>query len=344
KGIFVHWWVTQKGKEKISKSKGGAEHITEAATLFGVDAMRLYYSHIGSPFVDIEWDTEIVNKYKNRIVNVWTLVNQLNKITNKTDENIDNWLKSIMNKSIKKILDAFEIYDLRTVTNEIFFEFIKHLQWYIKRGGSNEKLLKETLSNWIKLMSPITPHLAEELWSLNGEKNFVTLENYPDFNPKEIHEKEEVGEYLISKIIEDVNEIIKITKITPEKVYIYTSTKWKQKLVKKALELYKENKLDINNLMKTAISDPDLKKQIKDVSNFAGKLLGEIKKINEIDKQRYIIQLNEKQYIEKALDFLEKELSTKIDVYSADDKDIYDPNNKSKLAMPLRPAIYIEQK
>ena len=35
KGIFVHWWVTQKGKEKISKSKGGVEHIAEAATKYG---------------------------------------------------------------------------------------------------------------------------------------------------------------------------------------------------------------------------------------------------------------------------------------------------------------------
>jgi len=341
-GIFVHWWVTQKGKEKISKSKGGAEHITEAATIFGVDAMRLYYTHIGSPFVDIEWDTEIVTKYKNRIANIWKLVKQIEKIKDKTDENLDNWLKSILNKTIKKILDAFEIYDLRNVTNEIFFEFQKHLQWYLNRGGANKKLLKTTISNWIKLMSPITPHLAEELWSLNNEKNFVTLEKYPFFDEKAIFEKDEVGEYLLSKIIDDVNEILKITKISPKKLCLYTSVKWKQQLIKKALELEKENKLDMNTLMKTAISDPELKKQAKDVSNYAVKLLGEIKKINENDRQRYLIQLDEKTYIEKALPFLEKELSTKISVYSADDKNIYDPANKAKFATPLRPAIYIE--
>jgi leucyl-tRNA synthetase len=341
-GIFVHWWVTQKGKEKISKSKGGAEHITEAATIYGVDAMRLYYSHIGSPFVDIEWDTEIVIKYKNRIANLWKLVRQVDKIVNKTDENLDNWLRSILNKTIKNILDAFEIYDLRTVTNEIFFEFQKHLQWYINRGGANKNLLKKTVSDWIKLMSPITPHLAEELWNINGEKEFVTLEKYPVFNPKDIFEKDEVGEYLLLRIIEDVNEILKITKITPKKLHIYTSSKWKQQLIIKALELEKQNKLDMNNLMKLAISDPELKKQAKDVSNYAGKLLGEIKKINENDRQRFLIQLDEKIYIEKALTFLEKELSTKINVYSADDKNIYDPANKKKFAVPLRPAIYIE--
>jgi len=341
-GIFVHWWVTQKGKEKISKSKGGAEHITEAATIYGVDAMRLYYTHIGSPFVDIEWDTEIVTKYKNRIANIWKLVRQVYKIKDDTDENLDNWLKSMINKTIKKTLDAFEIYDLRTVTNEIFFEFQKDLQWYINREGANNKLLKKTISDWIKLMSPVTPHLAEELWSIIGEKSFVTLEKYPVFNPKAVFEKDEVGEYLLTKVIEDVNEILKITKITPKKLNLYTSANWKQKLIKIALELEKENKFNMNNLMKTAVSDPELKKQVKDVSNYAGKLLSEIKKINDIDKKRYMIQLDEKTYIENALSFLEKQLSTKISVYSSDDKNIYDPANKARFATPLRPAIYIE--
>ncbi|MBW1933606.1 MAG: leucine--tRNA ligase, partial [Deltaproteobacteria bacterium] len=56
RGIFVNWWITQKSGEKISKSKGGAVPIPDAATRYGVDTMRLYYAHIGSPFVDIEWD------------------------------------------------------------------------------------------------------------------------------------------------------------------------------------------------------------------------------------------------------------------------------------------------
>ncbi|HGY11618.1 MAG TPA: hypothetical protein ENK36_04575 [Desulfobacterales bacterium] len=42
KGIFVNWWITQKSGEKISKSKGGAEPIPNAATKYGVDTMRLY--------------------------------------------------------------------------------------------------------------------------------------------------------------------------------------------------------------------------------------------------------------------------------------------------------------
>ncbi|MCX6667746.1 MAG: leucine--tRNA ligase [Euryarchaeota archaeon] len=342
RGIFVHWWVTQKGKEKISKSKGGAEHISEAATTYGVDAMRLYYAHVGSPFVDVEWDPEVVTKYKNRVANVWKLITQIGKLKDKSDENLDNWLKSTLHRTIKKTTDAFEIYDLRVATNEIFFEFQNQIQWYLKRDGSNKKLLKTVVSDWIKLMSPVTPHLAEELWTLHGEKEFVSVDSYPKYDAKVVSDKVEVGERLLSDIVEDTNEILKVTQIKPKKLYLYISPQWKQQILKKALELAKEHKLEMNVIMKTAMADPDLRKQGKEVSSFVGKMVGDIKKLNESDRKRFETHIDEKLYLEKASEFLKKEFSADVHIYCADDKNICDPANKSRYAVPLRPAIYVE--
>ena len=342
RGIFVHWWVTQKGKEKISKSKGGAEHISEAATTYGVDAMRLYYAHVGSPFVDVEWDPEVVTKYKNRVANAWKLITQIGKLKDKSDENLDNWLKSTLHRTIKKTTDAFEIYDLRVATNEIFFEFQNQIQWYLKRDGSNKKLLKTVVSDWIKLMSPVTPHLAEELWNLHGEKEFVAVDAYPKYDAKVVSDKVEVGERLLSDIVEDTNEILKVTQIKPKKLYLYISPQWKQQILKKALELAKENKLEMNVIMKTAMADPELRKQGKEVSSFIGKMVGDIKKLNESDRKRFETHIDEKLYLEKASGFLKKEFSADVHIYCADDKNIHDPANKSRYAVPLRPAIYVE--
>ncbi|MDH7517028.1 MAG: leucine--tRNA ligase [Candidatus Thermoplasmatota archaeon] len=341
KGIFVHWWVTQKGKEKISKSKGGAEHINEAATTYGVDAMRLYYAHVGSPFVDIEWDQEVVTKYKNRVINIYKLVNQINELRDKTDENLDNWMKSILQRTIKKTIDAFEAYDLRIAANEIFFEFQKNIQWYLKRGGSNKKLLKEVLSDWLKLMTPVTPHLTEELWTLFG-KGFVSLEKYPEYKPENVSEKDEVGEKLLSDIVDDVNQIIKVTGMKPKKLYMYVSPMWKKQLFEKALALQKENKLEMGSFMKTAMSDPEVRKHGKEASDFINKMIGDIKKLNENDRKRFEVRIDEKTYLEKAADFFKKEFNAEIKIFDADDKNVYDPAKKTRFAVPLRPAIYLE--
>jgi leucyl-tRNA synthetase len=342
RGIFVHWWVTQRGKEKISKSKGGAEHISEAATTYGVDAMRLYYAHVGSPFVDVEWDPEVVTKYKNRVANVWKLITQIGKLKDKSDENLDNWLKSTLHRTIKKTTDAFEIYDLRVATNEIFFEFQNQIQWYLKRDGSNKKLLKTVVSDWIKLMSPVIPHLAEELWASHGEKEFVSVDAYPKYDAKVVSDKVEVGERLLSDIVDDTNEILKVTQIKPKKLYLYISPQWKQQILKKALELAKEHKLEMNVIMKTAMADPDLRKQGKEVSSFIGKMVGDIKKLNESDRKRFETHIDEKLYLEKASEFLKKEFFADVHIFCADDKNIHDPANKSRYAVPLRPAIYVE--
>ena len=341
KGIFIHWWVTKKGKEKISKSKGGVEHINEAAETYGVDAMRLYYAHVGSPFVDIEWDSEAVTKYKNRLAGIYKLINQISNIKDKKDENLDNWLKSVFQKTIKKSIDSFENYDLRIATNEIFFECQKNLQWYIKRDGGNKQLLEKFIKKWIILMTPITPHFSEEIWHRKSS-TFVSNENYPLFNEKEIFEKDEVGEYLLSKVVDDISEILKVTKIKPKKIIIYTSQSWKQNIYRESIKLADENKLNIGSVMKQAMSDPKLKKLGIQISQFVSKLPGEIMKLNENDKKRYQVDIKEKDYLEKSSNYIQKVFSAEVKIYNADEKEIYDPANKTRFAVPLRPAIYIE--
>jgi leucyl-tRNA synthetase len=341
-GIFVHWWVTQKGKEKISKSKGGAEPIVEAAVTYGVDAMRLYYLHIGSPFVDIEWDPDAVMKYKNRMVSIWKLVKQLALLRDQQQENLDNWLKSMLQRRIQKILTAFETLDLRVSSNEIFFEIQKDLQWYLKRGGANKKLLDTYIRAWILLMAPITPHLAEELWMTQGQKHFVSNELYPTFDPQQISEKDEVGEYLLIRVIEDTNEIIKVTKMTPKKICIYTSPSWKQQIFRKALEHSAQNNFNVGQLIKDTMADPRMKPLGQQVSQFIAKIAAEIKTISENDRGRFLIPLDEKKHLSDAKSYLTEVLHCPVEIYSADDANPYDPAKKIKFATPLRPAIYIE--
>jgi leucyl-tRNA synthetase len=341
-GIFVHWWVTQKGKEKISKSKGGAEPIVEAAVTYGVDALRLYYLHIGSPFVDIEWDPESVLKYKNRIINIWKIVQQISEIKEKKQQNLDNWLRSSLQRRIQKILNAFEIFDLRVTSNEIFFECQKDLQWYLKRQGANKELLDQFVRTWIVLMTPITPHLAEELWEAQGQNHFVSNENYPEFNLEEISEQDEVGEYLLTRVIEDTNEILKVTKITPKKICIYTSPKWKQKIYSKALKLVDENQFNVGQMIKETLTDTSMKPISQQVSQFVSKIGSEIKMLSEIDRKRFLIPLNEKDQLLNAKVYLNEVFNCEVEIYSADDRNLYDPAKKIKFAIPLRPAIYIE--
>jgi leucyl-tRNA synthetase len=341
-GIFTHWWITQKNKEKISKSKGGVEHISEAAIKYGIDSMRLYYSHVGSTFIDIEWDSESVIKYKNRIENIFKLFNKILKIKNKINNNIDNWLISSFNRKIRTINNSLNNFDLRIASNEIFFEINKDIQWYLKREGGNKKLLLKILKKWSILMTPITPHLSEELWNILKQKKFISNMEFPQYKSNEIYEKEEVGEYLISKLIDDASEIIKVIKIKPKKIYIYLSPNWKNKILKRALKNYIIGEYTIGNFIKELISEPNMRKNSKKVIKYVNKITIDIKKFNDLDKQRYLVDFNSYNYLKNSNKYLEKIFKCDVKIFKVDDLNIYDPEKRSKFAVPLRPAIYIE--
>ncbi len=328
RGIFAHWWVTQKAGMKISKSKGGAKPIPDAAQRYGVDSLRLYYAHIGSPFVDIEWDDEAVEQYKKRIIRLWGLFEELLGIKGEGDK-IDEWLVAAFNEKLKGAKDAMKDFELRKAANALFFEIPNIFTWYMKRGGGNEKVVTELLKKWVKAISPFTPHIAEEMWEKMGGKDFVALQDYPEAG--KIDESILKAEELLISLTEDIGEIIKVTGIKPSKIYIYTAPKWKWEVVEIAKKLQKENRLDMKNLM------GEIKKlgvDMKEAAQFANKLIQQLRK-------EEFIKIDEKEYFENAKDFLENEFGASVFIYGGEE-DCYDPANKRRLAMPYKPAIYIE--
>ncbi|MCK5547708.1 MAG: leucine--tRNA ligase, partial [Thermoplasmata archaeon] len=162
KGIFVNWWITWKGGTRISKSKGGAIPIPNAAEEFTVDGMRMYYSHIASPFVDVEWDDKAVHLSREKLEKIHNSVDSIFKHEVKSSV-MDPWLASRLNSRVAKVCRAMDKYDIRDASNEIFYGVDSDIRWYLKRGGDNRNALAEAADIWIRLMSPVTPHLAEEL-------------------------------------------------------------------------------------------------------------------------------------------------------------------------------------
>ena len=336
KGIFVHWWVTQKGTEKISKSKGGAEPIPKATEIYGVDTMRLYYAHIGSPFVDVEWDPEVLKVYKSRINQLWNLAIDLLTQDGEDQSEIDAWLKSTLMRRIGKILSFMDGYNLRDAANEIFFEIPNDLRWYKKRGGRNREVVREFLKTWIKLMVPFTPHLAEELWEKLGEEGFVSLERYPEYNPKQVSIESDAGERLIKDVIDDIREIIKVTGKKPSKIFLYTAPNWKYYIYEKAIE----KGANVGDLIKEIMKDEEMRKKGKEIAKFVGEVVKELRTLSSSDRVKYRLRIDEK-YLNNAKDFLKKEFNAEFIVENAE-KTRYDPSNKARFAKPLKPAIYIE--
>jgi leucyl-tRNA synthetase len=142
--------------------------------------------------------------------------------------------------------------------------------------------------------------------------------------------------------LSDIEEIIKVTKITPNMVALYTAPEWKIKAFKMALEMKNKEELNPGVLIKTLMADPDNRKYGKEIPKYIQKLVPDISSMKTERFEMLLgMSLDEMTILKENIGCLANEIGCTIQVYNAD-KPEYDPENKSRFAAPLRPAIYLE--
>ncbi|WP_400207998.1 leucine--tRNA ligase [Methanomethylophilus alvi] len=341
KGIIVNWYVTGKNKDKISKSKGGAQPIPGAVAKFGADSMRLYYAHVASMFVDVEWDEDLVFTYKQKLENIMSSVEDLiNAEADVPSGDIDAWLLSRFNTHVSEIRAAMDRYDLRQMATVVYYDMSNDMRWYARRGGKNRDTVMQALRIWINAMMPITPHVAEELWSEAGFEGLVSEAQFPEADDSKRNAAAEYGEGLVQEVIGDVNEIKKMAKTEVFKAVIYTTPMWKVGVMKDAIAMAEAGNLTIPDLTKRCMADENLKKRGKETSDFVKKIAVDLMRSNLKDKKA-LADLDEEALLKSAKDFIASETGMETEIYGADEENKFDPSNKARVAVPGRPAIYL---
>jgi leucyl-tRNA synthetase len=233
----------------------------------------------------------------------------------------------------------------RTAVGNAFYETWNDFRWYARRkGNANTKALKDALGTWTRLLAPFAPHLCEEVWNIMGEKTFISTSLWPEYDENRIDTGAEESENLIKNVLEDTQNIINATKITPKNIYYYAAADWKWKAYKKALAASAVKTVAMAELMKDLMTDKELKVKAKQIAKFAPQLLLEVNRMpnDKKQKQLHIDKMDEKTTLREATDFFEREFKARIKVQDEEDVQRYDPKSRAELARPYRPAIFIE--
>ena len=339
RGILVNWYITSTGG-KISKSKGGAQPIPDAAERFGVDAMRLFYAHIASLYVDVAWEDEKVEGYRDKLDKLWALVRDLLGSAADESSGADAWLEARMQTRLARVHRFMDEYDLRSYVNDVYFEFPQDLRWYARRGGRNREVVSRTLKNWIPLMAPVTPHLAEEMWESVGGKPFVSEVQLPKGDVTDSVLLEEAKERLLERLIADVAEILKVTEMRPKKVVVMTAPSWKHEMLADALSDPK-GKPEMSSLIKAAMQKASAEAK-KEIPAYAKDVASEVSRTSPDDRKLLSVRVDEASVLEDARLFLQSEFGCEVSVFAADDPARLDPKGKARFAKPGRPAVYLE--
>jgi leucyl-tRNA synthetase len=234
--------------------------------------------------------------------------------------------------------------NFRTALKIGYFDLQRHLRWYLRRslGQFQKDIINEFIVAQTKILAPIAPHICEEIWEKLGFGGFISQAAYSKFDYAKIDPAIEASEEYLTNSISDLNEILKVTKIKPQKIVFYTPSSWKYEVYSIAVDMAKKKQLKINDLMKTAMANDNIKKHSKEAAQYAKSLAQNLNNRGEDELDKLGAIVDEKGYLLEAADFLKNEFKCEIQIYASDDENIYDPKQKAKFAQPTRCAIFVE--
>jgi leucyl-tRNA synthetase len=255
----------------------------------------------------------------------------------------DKWLVSRLQRTIAETSASMDRLRIREAIYYILYSLDRDLQWYLKRAAARKRenitgMLAEFLNLQIRMLAPFAPFTAEEVWERMGNRQSITTSGWPVAEQGKIDTVAEESEFLISSLLADVQNIVKVTKITPSKIVIYASASWKAQVYKTILANILEGRINFGQIMKQLVSNPETTKAKTD-PKLVQKMMEDIlsSPLEARNRRLELTGFNEVTAI------LSDEINkAQIAVYSEEDSTKYDPKSRAKSARPFKPAIYIE--
>lgn len=166
---------------KMSKSRGNVINPDKVVEEYGADSLRLYEMFMGPLEAVKPWSMQGVEGVFRFLSRVWRTITddraddvRLNPAVQDTTP-AEPQLR-LLHKTIKAVTHDFETLGFNTSISRLM-EFMNEVTNWNVRPVS-------IMKPFVLLLSPLAPHLAEELWQLLGGKTTLAYEPWPTFDPK----------------------------------------------------------------------------------------------------------------------------------------------------------------
>ncbi|MCR4687905.1 MAG: leucine--tRNA ligase [Lachnospiraceae bacterium] len=180
------------GENGIKMGKRFPEFVVNPSDIvreYGADTLRLYEMFMGPLEVSKPWSQTGVEGSRKFLGRVW---NFFTNAENLTDDN-DGELTKVYHQTVKKVTDDFEALAFNTAISQIMI--------FMNAAYKKGTCPKEYAEGIIKMLSCITPHIGEELWSILGHESTIAYEPWPKYDEKELVENEiEIGVQIAGKL------------------------------------------------------------------------------------------------------------------------------------------------
>ncbi len=161
------------GSNGIKMGKRFPEFVVNPSDIvrdYGADTLRLYEMFMGPLEASKPWSNQGVEGAKRFLSRVW------NFFTDETKINDSKYaeLEKIYNVTIRKVSSDFE--------NLAFNTAISQMMIFVNAVYKADSCPKEFAEGFIRVLSPIAPHICEEIWEMFGHNETIAFESWPTYD------------------------------------------------------------------------------------------------------------------------------------------------------------------
>lgn len=161
--------------EKMSKSRGNVVNPDDIVGEYGADTLRLYEMFMGPLEATKPWNTNGVEGSYRFLNRIWRLfVNEDGSLNAKIGGEGSDAFKRTWHRSVKKVTEDYEALRFNTA--------ISQLMIFVNEAYKADELPAEAMNHFVQMLSPIAPHIAEELWEKLGHNESITYAEWPSYD------------------------------------------------------------------------------------------------------------------------------------------------------------------
>ena len=181
-----HGLILAEGGVKMSKSLGNVINPDGIVKTYGADTLRLYEMFMGPFEQAVAWSSDSIIGPRRFIERVWKMQFKLGTNTRmKTSDT--NKLQTLLHKTIKKVGDDIQIMAFNTAISAMMI-LVNEMERVV--DSSQNIVSRDDFEMFLKILSPFTPHITEEIWHSLGHKNLLVLEKWPQADESKMKESE----------------------------------------------------------------------------------------------------------------------------------------------------------
>ncbi|EOC7150514.1 leucine--tRNA ligase [Listeria monocytogenes] len=181
--LFNQGMILGENNEKMSKSRGNVVNPDEVVEKYGADTLRLYEMFMGPLEASIAWNENGLEGARKFLDRIWRLlVTEEGTLAEKVTTDANANLEKAYHHMVKTVTNHYE--------NLRFNNGISQLMIFINEAYKQDTIPKQYVEGFVQLLSPIAPHLAEELWEILGHTETISYVAWPTYDETKLVEDE----------------------------------------------------------------------------------------------------------------------------------------------------------